>query len=229
MERVLRAVRMQYANATAYFWVPATIALFASGVVVLIALIVPTQEPIYSGAANAPIWFFATAGIQSILLTFPFALAMGVTRWEYSVSTLLAAVGAGGTLALMAVALGWIEKLTEGWFVGAYVFYLPWFWNQGPLAAWLLFTFICVVLFQVAYAFTVVYKRYGMMPMVILMIGLVLALLVPIWVITANSLWPQTLTFFAGLMPLEVGGMCLVASVVISSLGYLALRKYEVR
>ncbi|MFZ1381997.1 MAG: hypothetical protein WAS54_04310 [Scrofimicrobium sp.] len=229
MERVLRAVRMQYANATAYFWVPAIIAFFASCVTVLIALIVPTQGPIYSGAANAPIWFFATAGIQSVLLTFPFALAMGVTRWEYSVSTFLAAVGAAGSLALFAMALGWAEKLTDGWWVGAYAFHLPWFWKQGPLATWLLFTFICVVLFQVAYAFTVVYKRYGMMPMVILMIGLVLALLIPIWVITANSWWPQTLAFFAGLTPLEVGGMCLVASVVISSLGYLALRKYEVR
>lgn len=220
---------MQYANATAYFWVPAIIALFASGIVVLIALIVPTQETIYSGAANAPIWFFATAGIQSVLLTFPFALAMGVTRWEYSVSTFLAAVGAAGSLALFAIALGWAEDLTGGWWVGAYTFYLPWFWNQGPLVTWILFTFVCVVLFQVAYVFTVVYKRYGMMSMVALILALILALLVPIWAITANSWWPQTLTFFSGLTPLEVGGTCLVASIAIGALGYLALRKYEFR
>lgn len=231
MNRVLNAVRMQYANATAYFWVPAVIAVAATVVVVLIGAIISHEgQPIYSGAANAPFWFFATAGIQAIILVFPFSLAMGVTRWEFSVSTLLAAMGAGGLLALFATILGWFEKLTVGWYVDAYVFYLPWFWQQGAFVAWLLFASFAIVLFQIGFAFAVLYKRYGMMLMVSVMI-LITALLVvvPVWFISTRDLWAQTLQFFAGLAPLSVSLVALLVSVAISGLGYLALRKYEVR
>lgn len=229
MTRVLKAVRLQYTNASGYFWVPAMIAVSASVVVILIAAIISVDEPIYSGAANAPIWFFATAGIQSVTLTLPFALALGVTRREYSAATLLSAVGAAGSLAIFAMLLGWGEHLTGGWFLGAYVFYLPWFWSQGPLATWLVFTFISVVLFQIAFGYTLVYKRYGMVAMVLMTVALVLALLVPIWLATANKWWPGVWEWILALRPVDVGIGCLGLSLVIAGLGFIALRRYEVR
>ena len=229
MTRIARAIRMQYTNATTYFWVPAMVAVLASIISVLIALIVPTTGAVYTAAANAPVWFFAAAGVQSILLMLPFASAMGVTRWEYSASTLGAAFGAAGILGLLGTVLGWLEDLTGGWFVGVYTFNLPWFWQQEGPVTWLLFTSVCLVVFQIAFALTVVYKRYGMVPMVLLLFGLMLVIVFLTWVTTRNNWWPRVLEFLAGLTPLTVSLGCLGLAVLISGLAFLALRRYEIR
>lgn len=230
MNRILSATRMQYANAKSYFWVPAVITGGALLVVILIAVIVPDDVgPIYTGAANAPIWFFFAMGIQTLVLTFPFSLALGITRWEFCASTLLAAVGAGAALATLETVLGLLERATDGWGLGAYSFYLPWIWDQGMPGAWLLFASTCIVLFQLGFAFTVIYKRFGIMQLVAGIIVLILLLLVPVWLITLNHAWPRTFQFFAGLTPVGVALGALALSAVITGLGYLALRKYEIR
>ncbi len=230
MNRVIKAVRMQYANATSYFWVPAMIVASVSLIVFLIGAIVPHEgQPIYSGAANAPFWFFIATGVTALTLGLPFALAMGVTRWEFSVAALFAALGAGGVLAALCTFLGWLEQVTNGYGVDTYAFNLPWFWQQGPLVTWLLFLSFSTVLFEVGFAVAIIYKRFGMIPLVLTMMALVLMLVGAIWFITWRQLWPQTLQFFAGFNPLGVALSLLGISLVVSGLGYLALRKYEVR
>lgn len=231
VSRVLSAVRMQYANAKSYFWVPAIIMVGALLVVILLALIIPpgSRGPIYSGGANAPIWYFLAAGIQALVLTFPFALALGITRWEFCASTLLAAAGAASLLGLVMTGLGLAERLTDGWGLQAYTLYLPWLWANGPVGAWFIFTATSILMFQLGFAFTVIYKRFGLIQLVIGMIILAILLLVPVWLITINHAWPQALQFLVDLKPATVAAGALTLSLVITGLGYMGLRRYEVR
>lgn len=229
MKRILSGVRMQYANANAYFWVPALILTAAVAITLIVTSMFSADQVLIVGAANAPTWFFLSAGVQAMALVFPFALALGLTRWEFCLSTLMAAVGAASTLALFATILGLIEKWTDGWGLNVYALYLPWFWANGPLGAWFSFMAICVVLFQLGFAFTVVYKRFGLMWLVMTFVAIAALLLIPTWIITATDSWPQTFQFLSSLTAVGFGGGAVVFSLLVTTLGYLALRRYEVR
>src|SRR5690606_6776424 len=116
--RTVNVVRMQLVNRQTYIWVP--LMVLAGSLVITLAIYAlirnaGAQDPLYGGGAQAPLWYFAVVGIQSLTPTFPFSQAMSVTRREFYLGTLLAAALTGAILSAVFVIGGFIENATDGW------------------------------------------------------------------------------------------------------------------
>ncbi|MBO1751759.1 hypothetical protein J4G33_08095 [Actinotalea sp. BY-33] len=74
------------------------------------------------GIVYALLSFLVYLGVSSVATTFPFALTLGATRRSFTVGTLLwAAITSAYVAAILAV-LSVVERATDHWFVGFYVF-----------------------------------------------------------------------------------------------------------
>ncbi|EGD54678.1 hypothetical protein [Gordonia neofelifaecis] len=230
MNRTANVVRMQLINKKIFIWIP----LIIFGSALAISLIIygsvyaafsDDAGPIYGGGSQAPLWYFAVIGIQAMSLTFPFSQAMSVTRREFYLGTTLTAMLASAGLAVVYLIGGLIEKATDGWGMDGYFFAVPWIWDQGAAAATLLYFVAPMLTFTVGFFAATVYKRFGMLTLVL--IGACLAAVVALSVlgISFGDGWPAVGRWFADLTPVELGGYGLALVVVLSGVSYATLRR----
>ncbi|AUH69832.1 MULTISPECIES: hypothetical protein [Gordonia] len=230
MNRTANVVRMQLINKKIFVWLPLTIfgAAFAISLIIygaIYASVSDLTDPIYGGASQAPLWYFAVIGIQAMSLTFPFSQAMSVTRREFYLGTTLTALLASIGLAVLYVIGGLIEKATDGWGIDGYFFAVPWIWNQGPAAAGLLYFMAPMLTFTIGFFAATVYKRFGMLTLVLIGIGLAAAIALAILGISLGGGWPAVGRWFTGLTPVAVGGYGLVLVAALSGVSYATLRR----
>ena len=89
MNRTLNVVRLQLVNRMTYIWIPLIILFGALAITLAIYAMVTSgggTVMMFSGGAQAPLWYFMVVGIQALTLTFPFSQAMSVTRRGISTS-----------------------------------------------------------------------------------------------------------------------------------------------
>ncbi|MBM7367424.1 hypothetical protein [Gordonia hydrophobica] len=230
MTRTLNVVRMQLINRKTFIWLPLIIfgAAFAISMIIYLAItmsVTDLDEPMYGGGSQAPLWYFAVIGIQALLMTFPFSQAMSVTRREFYVGTTLTAVGASLLLSLVYLIGGLVEKATDGWGINGYFFAVPWIWDQGPVVATLLYFMAPMLTFTIGFFAATVYKRFGMLWLVLLGVAIALALAIAILGISAGSAWPTVGTWFLDLTPLRIAVGGLVVTAVLSGIAYATLRR----
>lgn len=87
--RTLNVVRLQLMNSQSLVWVPLLILAGTLAICLFIFAMIPGDDLKPTGAANAPLWYFAALGIQAMTLSFPFSQAMSVTRREFFVGTVV--------------------------------------------------------------------------------------------------------------------------------------------
>lgn len=168
--------------------------------------------------------FLIYYGVQGVATTYPFALALGTTRRNFILGTMLAnALHAAYITVLLVVLLG-IELATNHWFIGVYVLdvNLVGTGNAGILAVTaFLGTMFCLTIGGV---FAAVWVRFGSRGPAIL--GLALGLLLALALLV---LAPQLGEIFAHLTGAMVGwGTALV--IVIALFGtWFAMRRASVR
>lgn len=135
MNRTLAVTRLHLVKRFLTFGVPLLILAFSVLISVAIAVIaarggVDTASEMWSSGArnnntaalSSIVGFLVYLGVQAVATTFPYALAMGTSRREFTVGTLLWSVIVA---AVMAVATGiglWLELATGHWGVNAYMF-----------------------------------------------------------------------------------------------------------
>lgn len=231
MNRTANVVRMQLVNRQTFVWLPLIIlgASFAITLaiygIVVFSVPGPIEDPMYSGGAQAPLWYFLIVGVQALSLTFPFSQAMSVSRREFFQGTLLTAAGTSFILAATFLVGGLVEKATDGWGFNGYFFRLPWIWEHGPLAA-ALFCFTAAMLaFLLGFLGAVIYKRFGMLWTVVVAIALVVLLVLAAFLISATDSWPAVGRAFANADALYVALIGLGGCAVVAGLSFLAIRR----
>lgn len=236
MRRILRVTQLQMNKRDLTFLVPIVII----GVVLVVSAFIsialqragldPADDSFAEGArANIGIaWslpgFLVYYGVQAVSTTFPFATALGATRRNYVLGTLVAnIVNAVYITAIMSVLL-LIELATDHWFFNIYVLdnYAFGAGNVGILA---LTTFLGVLLCtSVGGLFAAVWVRFGNRGPTIL--GLALALLFAVLVLVFVPYAGEIIAAITA--PMAVG--VAVAVLAIALLGtWLSMRRTAVR
>ena len=223
--RILSVIRLQFINTQTFIWVPLLVLAGAIVCSLLIYLIIPVDEPLYGGGAQAPMWVFLTVGIQALTLSLPFSQAMSVTRREFYIGTVAAAAISAAGLATVYLIIAGIEQLTNGYGGIGYIAHLPWFFADGWAQAWLAFFMFTLFAFVAGFWFATVFKRWGPLMLTAVIIGLSLLLILAVFIVTRLELWPDVVTWFATTGPglFAVYGLIVTAALGVGS--YLTLRR----
>lgn len=225
MRRTLNVVRLQFINKQTFIWVPLIVLGAATLVSVLIYAMIPVDTPKYGGGGQAPLWVLFATGMTAMTMTFPFSQALSITRREFFLGTMLSAVLASTIMGILFLIGGGIELLTNGWGVNGWVFYLPWLWESGPFAAFLVYFTLALFFFVVGFTGATIYKSWGPTVLTVVSIGLALVIVGLIFLTTRLELWGDV---FAGIMHLGALGLtlwALVAVAVFAGISFLAFRR----
>jgi hypothetical protein len=223
--RIGRVVRMQLINRQTFIWVPLIILGGSFVLSLAIFAIIPVDEPKYGGASQAPLWYFFAVGIQALTLTFPFSQAMSVTRREFFVGTNLTAALTSAILAAVFIVGGLIEGATHGWGMNGYYFRLDWVWEQGPAVAGLLYFLIALLLFLAGFAGATIYKRFGVLWITVVGVGLSVVVVALVALLTWTESWGTAWDAVAGAGPLGLAAWIAAAVVVLGGVSFLILRR----
>ncbi|WP_025132803.1 hypothetical protein [Leucobacter sp. PH1c] len=237
MNRVLKVTRLHLNKLDSFLTVPAAILAIVLVVSIIIALAIQRATGVEIGSADyvdgarmnmGVVWslpgFLVYYGVQAVATTYPFALALGTTRRNFILGTMLSNALQAAYVAVLLVVLLGLELLTGHWFSHTYVLDTYAVGSGNPLI--LAVTGFVGVLFclTVGGLFGAVWVRFGSKgPGVLgLLLGLALALLVLI-------LAPNLGEIFAGITR---GGLALAAAIAIllALVGtWFAMRRASVR
>ncbi|MCW5950839.1 MAG: hypothetical protein KIT69_01040 [Propionibacteriaceae bacterium] len=227
MNRVLKVARMQLINKQTFVWVPLMIigAAFVISWLIFAILRLPTGANGFNGAAQAPLWYFAVIGVQSLTLTFPFSQALSVTRRTFFLGTTLVAIASGAIVATLYVVLAPLERATSGWGVSSNMFNVVWV-TDGPWHhAWVFFLALTMVFFQAGFWAATIYKRWNATVLTTVLIGIGLVLVGLLALVSWQNWWSHIGRWFLVQTPLSLGGWMLAFAAVLATSAYLALRR----
>ena len=225
MSRVLNVVRLQLINKMTWIWIPLIILGGATALSIVVFAMIPVDGPKYSGAGQAPLWYFFALGLQALTLTFPFSQALSVTRRDFFLGTLSTAVLGSAALAAVFILGGWIEQATNGWGANGFLFRVPWMWQAGPFAVWLSYFALGLLLFLLGFTGATIYKRAGALAVTLTGVGVGLVLVGLFFAITRWELWRQVGEGIAALGVLGLAAWGLVAIALLAGISYLVLRR----
>lgn len=223
--RIRHVVRLQFINRFTFLWIP----LLVTGSAVLISLaiyaMIGSDEPMYGGAGQAPLWYYLAVGVQAMSLTFPFSQAMSLTRREFFLGTTLAAALSAAALACFYVLLGFVEQATNGYGINGYISSLPWVWASGWAGAAAIVFALTMFFFFTGFWAATIYRRSGTMAVTLVIIGLSVVLLAVVFVITRLEMWHRVLEVFSAMGPFGGAGVLSCLALVAAAGTWLTLRR----
>lgn len=230
MSRVGTVTRMQFVNKWTFIWIPLIILGGAFVITQIIYLLinasVPNADTVkVGGGAQAPLWYFLSAGAMSMAATFPFSQAMSITRREFYIGTLSAAAITSAILGAIFVIGGYVEDATNGFGIGGYFFRLGWLWEAGPFIAGVFYFTAAMLFFTIGFFFATIWRRLGAGALAIGIVGFGLILIGIVAIITLTQSWPNVISF---IMTMGVTGLTfglLALTVVFAGAAYLPLRR----
>lgn len=226
LERVLRVVRLQMLNRWTFIGIPLVILSGALLLSFLLFFLIPPDAPVYvGGAAAAPMWYFIGIGVQALTLTFPFSQAMGITRLEFFLGSLLTALITAAGLAVIYITGAIVETATNGWGREGYFFRIPYTAEQGPAVSGLMYCTLMLFLFVAGFLCATVYKRWGVVALVAGLLTVVAALVLTIVAITRMNAWQAVGDAFTTLGVAGASAIALALTAVLAALAYLPLRR----
>jgi hypothetical protein len=179
----------------------------------------------YSGASGYIIVYMAIIGIQSMAVTFPFALGWGVTRRNYYLGASLAFVILSGIYAAAMTLLSGLEELTSGWGFGERIFTAIYFGEGAWWSRFFVFFAILLFFFFAGALFATIYVRWRVLGIVLtfvvlafLAVGVIALILYTDSGAVIDSAWVAAGDFalvFAALIPTVIAGV----------VGYLVMRR----
>lgn len=236
MNRILKVTRLQLNKRDVSFLVPLCIVLLVLVVSAIISIALqragldPADPSFAEGArANAGIvWslpgFLIYYGVQAVATTFPFATALGATRRDYVLGTLLANIITAVYVAVILAALLLIELATGHWFYNIYALD-NYALGSGNVGVLLITAFLGVlVCTSIGGLFAAIWVRFGNKGPTILglALGLLLAVLLLIFV-------PYIGEIFAAITGAKVAIGSVVLLVVLVLGTWLSMRRTAVR
>jgi hypothetical protein len=229
---IWRIVRLLAVNPSIFFGVPWLILGGALAVTIVIALILrgagisDAEDGFrYSWAVLSPQWYLVVVGVQAVAFTFSFALGFGSTRRDYWLGMSAMFVLVSTEMAVAIATLVQVERLTNGWGVGAGMFDALWYGQHGwGFDFFSTFALQLFVLFVGAGA-TTVYMRWRVRGMLVLAAGAVVLALVVVAALTFSESWPAVWSWLASIGLLGVFALTLAVAVVAGIAGYFVIRR----
>ena len=236
MSAVVSVVKLHLNQRWSTFVVPLVIAGTVAAVSVVISLIFwragsqPGTEGWITGSQSNPgivyalVGFLVYFGVASVSTTFPFALTLGATRRAFVVGTLLWYAFTAVYIAAIFAVLALLEKLTNHWFAGFYIFDI-YVLGAGDIPRLLVIVFLGVLApLTIGGVFGAAWIRYGARGPNLVAIGTALAVGILLLIVI-----PDAAAIFAAF---QVWWLAVAAGIVIllAAVGsWLLLRPATVR
>ncbi|MDN5669394.1 MAG: hypothetical protein L0G87_13470 [Renibacterium salmoninarum] len=226
MSKVINVVRMQMLNKWTFLGLPAVILVAAFALSAAIWAMIPNSESYkFSGAGQAPIWYFFGLGIQALTLTFPFSQGLSISRRAFYLGSMLLFGGVALAMAFLFWLAGLVEVASNGWGMNGHMFNLPWI-SDGPWYAVVLFLFaVMMLLYLMGFLGATVYKRWQATGLVVSSVGLGLILAGLIGLLTWQQKWLELFGWFGGQSNLSLAAWILAVCVLLAGGSYLLLRR----
>lgn len=231
---IWRIVRLHAVNPSIFFGVPWIILGSAWAVSVVIALIIggagvdraDLQEGMRnSWAVLSPQWYLIVVGVQAIAYTFSFALGFGATRRDFWLGTGLMFLFVSLEMSVAIATLVQLEKLTDGWWVGASMFDALWYGQEGWLTDfYATFALQLLVLF-IGASITTVYMRWRMRGMLILTLSSIVVVLGLIALATFTESWMRVFQWFGSIGITGAFTLVLGLAAAFAVAGFLVIRR----
>ncbi|WP_431711744.1 hypothetical protein [Glutamicibacter uratoxydans] len=228
MNRIINVARMQLINKWTFIGIPLVILfgafLFTMAIFWLVRLGGGT-EVMFSGGAQAPMWYFLALGIQSLTMTFPFSLAMSVSRRTFFLGTLMLFAVSALALSAFYYVMGLIETATNGWGLGGRFFALDWVANNNAFIQIMFYFVLMVLLFITGFWAATIYMRWRTTGLLIFFIVLGVALLGAAFYLTLAERWGEV---WSWMVTWSAGGIALwggVIALAMAAASYTTLRK----
>ncbi|WP_022885625.1 hypothetical protein [Glaciibacter superstes] len=235
--RIWNVVRLHLVDRRTYIGIPWIIVAFAFLISIVLSNIIgfvtgdglggaeATANQRYSWAVLAPQWYLIVVAVQSIGLTFPFALGFSVTRRDFYLGTSLMFVLISAFNAVAFAVLTQIEKVTDGWWMGTYMFNALWFGVDGWYVDLLSFFVLQLLVFFIGASVTTIYMRWRIVGMLVFAITVAVVVLGTLSLITFTSSWPAVATWFGQQGIAGIFLWLLVPTVLAAVGGYVTLRR----
>lgn len=235
LERIWRVVRLHYANRTNSLVIPWGIAgtIFGINLVIFGLIAYSSHGSVdlasngnqYSGALSYILPYQVVFAVQSMNLTFPFALGLSSTRRDYYLGTALLYLMQAAQFTIGFTVLSYVEQWTHGWGLGGHVFQSV-FYGSGSLGERLV-VFFCPILF-VLFAGSIaaaVFVRWRATGLYALGLGFAVVMLGVIALITFGNGWSAVGNWFVAVGPLGLSTWLLLPTAIFAVLGFFTLRR----
>jgi len=179
----------------------------------------------YNGGISWILFFMTVVAVQTMNLTFRFALGFSVTRRDFYLGSALYFVMLSLIFGTGIAVLAGVERATGGWGIDAAFFAPDGLAEQPLIVLWALYVMaLLMFLFLGALAATVWvrWKAYGLYGLII---GLAVLLVAAGWMITASDSWGAIGEYLTGSPILEVWAWTLPVTVSCAVAGALILRR----
>ncbi|MGO2431332.1 MAG: hypothetical protein ACTJF3_08115, partial [Glutamicibacter arilaitensis] len=154
MNRIIKVARMQLINKATFIGIP----LIILGASFLFTLIIwwlvrrnGAEGIMYGGGAQAPMWYFLALGIQALTLTFPFSMAMSISRRSFYLGTVALFSVCALVLSVFYYLMGLVEKATGGWGLDGRFFALQWVADNNWFIQIMFYFVLMLLLFMVGF------------------------------------------------------------------------------
>lgn len=168
--------------------------------------------------------FLAYLGVQAVSTTFPFGMALGTTRREYSLGTLGFYLLLSLYIGIIGVALLGIELLTDHWFIGAYAIDVMLLGSGNVFITFITLFTLSLAVLTIGGSFGSVYLKAGPKGPLYVGVGLVLVILLILVFIS-----PWLADHLADITRWHIIGLGVVAAAIAMVGEHFALKSANVR
>jgi hypothetical protein len=184
-----------------------------------------TEGMSYSGASLFIFVYMMVVAVQTVNLTFPFALGYGVTRRDFYLGSALTFVLLAAMYSIGLGTLSVIEQATNGWGLGGRMFTAIYF-GDGPWfeRLWIFFVTFLFFLFVGAVA-AAIYVRWKSNGIITFFLGLGVLLVGLAALFTFTETWHLVGEFFARWGVLGAYTWSLVLTAIAAIAGFFVLRR----
>lgn len=184
-----------------------------------------TQGMQFSGASSFIFIYMLVVAVQSVNLTFPFALGYSVTRRDFYLGTSVMFVLLSGYYAVIMTVMAGLERATNGWGLGGGMFDVIYFRTDNLALQFVLFLLTFLFFFFVGAATAAVYVRWKANGMYVFFAILTLLVIGLVALATYTESWPQVGAWFATNGALGVALWSLTVTALCALTGFLLMRK----
>lgn len=233
--RIWDVVRLHLANPFPTLVLPwaITMAIFALNMAIMLIVVkaagglesLEDDAFAYNGGITWIVFFMIVVAVQTMNLNFRFALGFSVTRRDFYWGSVAYFVMLSLLYGTGVTVLAGIERVTDGWGIGA-AFFAPWgLGSESLLDVWAVFTLVLLLFFFIGAAVATVWVRWKANGLYTFFIAFAAVLVAAGWLVTVAGKWGAAGEYFVTHSIVEIVLWTLPVTVVCMMAGFLFLRK----
>ncbi len=179
----------------------------------------------YNGGVTWVLIFLMVMAVQTMSLTFRFALGIGMTRRDYYLGTVAYLAFLAATYATGIAVMAQVERLTNGWGLGG-LFFAPWFLADLPAwQLWYLNVVAGLLLAMLGVAAGAVWVRWKATGLLLFLGTLAIMIVAALWLMTVTHSWGTLGDYLGSHSPVVSATWTLPVTALCAVAGFLVLRR----